>query len=416
MVKLDFRVPEFTRVAWVSPIAREVWEPRIHAISEAWLDLEIESVKINLRRAALVFGLERVNKFNLANIEVSKNRYAVGNDREKLARAFADGDNDRIGKLLGTPECCRKFFDKTWGNGNVDTTWEMSGAGDNVNHVQVAGPVECNILGRWLGVRFVPHLPCSFNCNDSVIVARNFGLIWPKQELEWAKEILSWPMRWSSLHGVAIITLPILKVVTNTTPLSSDHIVDRDGPNYPDEGISGLDFPFRTVKQMTVHGTGNTWTDNGFPSFLYMWKAHQSILTALRGLTFRKVIDLGCGNGLLLEKIGAIDLTGIEQESVRCERARKRLVNATIICGNLHDPIHWHPPYDLALISANRLLEVSEEQRESLLQRLSEGTHHLLLYSYDNRSLSDLWKEFFTLDFSSAHDGTTVNLLRSKHA
>ena len=36
------------------------------------------------------------------------------------------------------------------------------------NVIDVTGPPEANILWRWMGARAVPHLPCRFNCTDTV--------------------------------------------------------------------------------------------------------------------------------------------------------------------------------------------------------------------------------------------------------
>src|SRR5947209_2501636 len=49
MERLDFTLPEFTRLSWVSDVAREVWEPRLQRIAKAWLEVEWLSVVAGLR-------------------------------------------------------------------------------------------------------------------------------------------------------------------------------------------------------------------------------------------------------------------------------------------------------------------------------------------------------------------------------
>jgi len=393
-MKLDFALPEFTRIAWVSPRAREVWEPRIQAVSNAWLDIELESVRLNIREGALVFGLERINNFNLHPIEVAPNRFAVGRGRHELAIAYEARDDDKVGKLLGFPACCREFFDEVWGDGNSDTTWEMAG-NPKSSHVEVSGPVECNILGRWLGVRLVPHLPCSFNCNETVARAYAFNIIWPAQELEWARQILSWPTQWSSLHGVAIITMPVLKIVTNTTAVTEEQVVDRDGDIYPIEGAKGTEFPFKTIHTLSVRRT-NDYSDNGFISAKTQDAAHAVILQAVSKVMaskpIGKVLDLGCGNGRLLQKILSLAPwlvpCGVEQDRSRFEKASERLkaYSPHLYYGDINDHSvgkapYWDAPYCLALVSVNRIRET--EQADQLLTNLANACDSIIFYSYD---------------------------------
>src|SRR5262245_36675764 len=52
--RLDFQLPDFTRISWVSESARDVWEPRFAAISRAWSHVQWSSVQGGVRACALV--------------------------------------------------------------------------------------------------------------------------------------------------------------------------------------------------------------------------------------------------------------------------------------------------------------------------------------------------------------------------
>src|ERR1700730_18485067 len=52
--RLDFVLPDFTRLAWVSERARGVWEPRLRCIRRAWSDIEWASVLFGVRSCSLV--------------------------------------------------------------------------------------------------------------------------------------------------------------------------------------------------------------------------------------------------------------------------------------------------------------------------------------------------------------------------
>ena len=161
---------DWTRVIWATPEARSVWEPRIQRIQSVWSRVEIASVEEGVRKAALVFG-RPVTHLPLA--EVSPNRFAVG-EAKALAIAYLKQDDATVGDLLGYPPCCRAFFLKTWAAGALDTTAQMAGTGN--------GPIECNILGRWMGVRFVPHLPCSWDCYFTRLNGLILSHLWPTEE------------------------------------------------------------------------------------------------------------------------------------------------------------------------------------------------------------------------------------------
>jgi hypothetical protein len=61
----------------------------------------------------------------------------------------------------------------------------------------------------------------------------------------WCREILSWPAEWSSLHGIAEIRTPILKISTNTDAVDTTCVVRFLGSGYPEEGAFGLAFPYQ---------------------------------------------------------------------------------------------------------------------------------------------------------------------------
>ena len=229
---------EFTRVMWTSDSARAVWAPRVAAIQRAWARVELESVRQGLRPAALVFGADTVQAAGLPAAAVAPDRFAVGPGASALAQAYAAQDDDRIGALLGFPRCCRAFFDRVWNQTQLrDTTLSMTPA--------TAPCPEANILGRWLGVRLVPHLPCGFACPATVTLARQLTPVWEPEALAWAETILSWPVRYSALHGVAIITWPVLRVVVSTDYTRAVADLDLEGTSYPEEAPRGLAPPFR---------------------------------------------------------------------------------------------------------------------------------------------------------------------------
>lgn len=360
---------DWTRVIWANARAREVWEPRIQAISKAWLEIEIASVCTRLRDAALVFGPVQ---WALPSIEVAENRYAVGPRASDLATAYRIHDNDWMGILLGFPECCRVFFDRHQPGSNIDTTWEMAG------EVDVSGHRECNLLGRWLGVRLVSHLPCSFQCGPTLNLAKTWAALWPQRELAWTREILSWPVEWSAVHGIAEVKFPILKLSTRTSVYPEKKVVRQQGTSYPSEGACGTVFPYKQSVHHALHFTkASDWQDNGFSSADVMNKAHEMVLGALRASPpYGDVADLGAGNGRLIDLIkrefpddyvGGVDIDP--------KRAKD---HPFIHIGDLRELLKSRSTFDTLIVSQRRFEEIP-----TLEEWCRSHARQVLVYSYD---------------------------------
>lgn len=285
-------LPDFTRFSWVNGGARLHWGPRIEAIRRAWSDIEWMSVAGGVRQCALVaisqkafsaaktrWLAHRLSAVGLpggAGVGQSGRVYAFVGQRSSIRRAeeaWSARDTDTLGELFGYPQCCCKFFREAWVEQHWhDTTWPM--AVDqmlpyrNIVDVEPIDPPVANILLRWLGVRAVPHLPCRFYCQETARFGQQLLSVGEQagygQEMQWLTEILSWPVEWSALHGIAEIKMPILKIVTRTDATASKCTVRWRGEIYPPEGASGLHFPYRAVAQLTAtSGKGRAVIERG---------------------------------------------------------------------------------------------------------------------------------------------------------
>ena len=288
--RLPFRLHDFTRLSWTSGRARGVWEPRIERIMKAWLEIEWRAVAAGVRACAvrpmwlpdLVSEAPRWAEAGLATLPLElegatgssysavseklrldspfRVRVVIGGIDELVAfkRAWDDADQETIGGMLGYPPCCREFFRDIWvEHGMIDPTWPMAAAspGDEpqARTIEIDGPPQANILWRWMGVRAVPHLPCRSDCEATIeladqmlAVGRDGGF---EEEVDWLLEILSWPLEWSALHGIAVIKTPVLKVTTMTDATPSSYVVRREGTRFPREGARGLEFPYRPTRR-----------------------------------------------------------------------------------------------------------------------------------------------------------------------
>ena len=300
--RLSFVLPEFTRWVWASDAAKNEWNPRIQAIWNAWREIEWQSVARGVRACAAIsipsqklpdhaksyvqhglmalplemFGDSGSTYANQAQPyrkgQPFSYRVIVGSTDsvQSFERAWSTSNHLAVGRLLGYPDCCAVFFRSVWvEQGLRDVTWPMALGTRRQFEVAkdtrlVAGSPWCNALWRWLGVRATFHLPCSFECDASTQVARDLCSLGCElgfqTEMEHLTEILTWPVSWSALHGIAEVKTPLLKLSTSTDATSCRYVVNRVGERYPEVGAKGFGFPYQSwrLEDWDVHSRGST--------------------------------------------------------------------------------------------------------------------------------------------------------------
>ena len=393
MQRLNFKLDEFVRTSWVSGAARDKWAPIFNDLSNKFIYWERAVVEAGFRRIALqqtddlvalmndtmekglsVVPLEKVNWSSHYQSQSATfdpklphgYKVAIGKqvDVRRFNTAYHDGDNERMGALLGYPECCREFFLKYWVREQwFDTTWPMVGYDDKPTVQYKQLDPRNNILLRWLGLRSVSHLPCSFTCQDTRGAAEAYRKVAKVEDWNQLMDILSWPVEWNSLHGIAQIITPVCKITTATDALAQKRTVRLVNNKIPDEAGNGIEFPFIV----------DIWTDNGFPSLTYMRKAHDQLLHAIRSYAPRSVIDLGSGNGELLRrirKIFAANTWGIDNDASKNPDVVSDIWNYNV-----------DKEFDMALISIQRLIE-NPSGWIKLEQQLAQKVKHVVIYNY----------------------------------
>ncbi len=450
--RLPATLPEFTRYSWVSDLARRKWEPEIQRISRAWSELEWRSVAEQVRACALQsVSPERLPDYSaqLASFGLSVLPLAKGAATDlpyssvleppepgkpftfrvvagkidalaKFQEFWTKNDQSALGELLGYPRCCRRFFERVWIRERwLDTTWSMAANTPDAEFsdqaVQLSGPPEANILLRWLGVRAVFHLPCSFRCPSTVEVAQRLREVGNElgyeAEMDRLLEMLSWPVEWSALHGIAEIKTPVVKVTVRTDATPTKLVVRRRGEGYPEEGADGIRFPYQAPRKrpLTVspsfqkglsHQSPNekppSWyfEDNGFPSLQAMKTAHHPIVQAIcRSVEQQQegaVLDLGCGNGALLASVRRLNPRiqpfGVDRNPKAVAHAGRLLPDDAdrFFCGDLFKLAKsWSGKrYSIILLTPGRLLEVEDREGAKLRSWLQSSSAKLLLYAY----------------------------------
>jgi len=302
MELLDIKLPSITRMQYATLDCKTIWEEKIRKAKNVYRTLEIESVKHGLRKCAIMHNvdpndlLEKTKHLRgqgLILVPLSKEGHS-GNGfghissaynggmytyRTVVARTIEDarefvyaheaGDDIKIGELLGYPKCCSVFFDDVWQKGYVDPIWQQAenSEGSEIiknkkDFLDKLGNVEkklirfkkddenwkINQVFRYIGVRLVPHLPCSNNCKESIKMANEWIDLARKlnvEGLDEALEIMQLPYEWDALKGMTIINTPVFKIATTSVPCYPNHVVQQESDYYPKEAPNGIQFPWR---------------------------------------------------------------------------------------------------------------------------------------------------------------------------
>jgi len=257
----DLDVPPLSRIVWkldtsynkklLGEIQRECWLAELKTVSEGIR----KCATVHLRSEYFKEDLDFLNSLDLHFLPIRKCKRVQGfahkfydpspnepydiygvvsRDKkycEDFRRAHETSNDQRIGALLGYPRCCVKFFIENWYK-SYDPIWRIA---LNTPHkltrkneaVILDYYPEVNILLRYFGIRAVPHLPCSFACEESKQLGQAFmDFIDRRRELE---ELLSSPITWNCYKGVAIVETKWFIGVANSMPFKEPHLVIMKG-------------------------------------------------------------------------------------------------------------------------------------------------------------------------------------------
>ncbi len=303
MTRLDFVLPPFTRVIWVTEMARDIWEARLSQIVAAWIEVEWRSVGEGLRQCASVevplgsFGqfamdcekcglIARALEINLFEpggifgkgdpLHAAEPRLEVLVGRREVVEAgenaWRSGDESALGRLFGYPQCCVEQFIGEGSTGClIDPVWRAFGG------MVTGGEMSFLVTGEWCrsfivfaigsesAALLIRHADrqCAESRRLSAALISFGRKIGRAAEMEWLLEVLSWPMEWSALHGIAELKTPVFKATMNTDATAEKYLVRNSGSRTPPEAAHGVRFPY-----LLRHGKADPKTANGlrFPS------------------------------------------------------------------------------------------------------------------------------------------------------
>lgn len=292
MELLPFALPPHSRIQWVNKKIKESWEPRLEAARDAYWFVERYSVYQKLRKCALItvnsqhmdsFKKE-IEGFGAFFLPIKKTVAREGfnhmdkeakegqpfnwhgvlakemEDAYAFAEAYRKDDIVTQGMMLGYPTCCIEHFNECLPKGYFDPIFQMADRSLEITKkkdehfirlTDEAYHITSPLL-RYTGIRIVPHIPCSFNCEGSKKIAEDWIRLardYEQSGIEHAIMMLSMPMEWDCLRGIAYISSPVFKIEANSLTCHPKYVVQKEGTHFPEEAPTGLKFPWNAFKR-----------------------------------------------------------------------------------------------------------------------------------------------------------------------
>ncbi len=163
--------------------------------------------------------------YDLYGVVTKKRKYAL---KWKEAHNAKPTDHITMSKLLAYPECDATFFNDVWGTQSLDPVWEaaLNSEHTRVDEFTIEMPnlvPEANMLPRYFGLRAVPQIVCSFNCEANIEYAKMFLKYIPHADL--IVELLSESYTWDCYRGIAMLYTDSFIGLTNSVTFKERHIV-----------------------------------------------------------------------------------------------------------------------------------------------------------------------------------------------
>lgn len=300
MELLNFVMPPFARIQWVSKEVKLKYEPMLEKAKNVYLQLEELSVQHGLRhcttshvdpnrmdirqqeyikKGMYFLPQEKVGHYTgFSNyhppVEEGKpwHYYGVVADTVENALKFAEAtdrlDHTTLGQLLDFPECCVEFFNENWVKKGIhDPVWQQA-LNANEKNIRIKEdnlirlkdiPWQANPLLKYLSVGVIFHVCDSLTCEKTLKRSMDWINLAKELKIDGLKELemfLRMPMEWDALKGIAYIRTPLFKLAINSVTCTERFKVQLEGTYFPDDVPRGNEYPW-SEQFVTVARNGN---------------------------------------------------------------------------------------------------------------------------------------------------------------
>jgi uncharacterized protein len=261
------------RISWVGPQAHDHWQPLLRRLPEFLEDVTIFSGRELAGRCAVRLipetSLDRLRSLgercgvelgvlpsNALPTAISTmpgvNRTAIilAGDRPIVTRAVAAWSSGKVEEwhsLLDLPSCCLAQAIGHDGEAVIEdcihrlTSHWLPPSG-------IPESIPFHPLLSHLGLSVLPIFSCRLDCTAALEAAHRFLSIGTaagfEKEAADLREVLSWKLSWSELHGVTEVKTPVFKFCHSSERDFGPKLIFRAGSGQVDFAGVGLAFPF----------------------------------------------------------------------------------------------------------------------------------------------------------------------------
>ena len=283
-MKLNFALPPFQRISWASSALKLEWEPLLQQLPAAIQSvfahpgvIELLPIVIRTIPASDVylkkkqFEAQGIFADNITDLKrLDGNPFCfylpdghvclVAGDRQQVVNLlYSEIPAFEILEQMGMPRGSVEFWNGFFQRGFTDPLWAYQ---FNNDALIPQHSTKNNLLNPYftrLGISALPYYATSLECQISLELADQIKMIacqiMPQYLYDAWYEILSWPLEWSALHGIAEIKTPLFKLDYNTDAYGTKFSRQLASDTYPVNGLNGILFPYRLPKKMLVYDT-----------------------------------------------------------------------------------------------------------------------------------------------------------------
>lgn len=259
---LNFQIPSFRSLAWVSDEACEKWEYLFRKINSAIIQTAVTGVAQEkwMHRSLRVHGMQYIKTMGLAKQYGIDLKASPVNPDNTQSVDFYDIVLAKTAAIDLTSGCCAQYSLQKVTFPRKEMLWESALASTDAKISEGIIEIESGIMmgGFWQQVLVNPTLrtQCRMDCRESVELQeenieymRTLGY---KEEADLLEEIYSWPVEWSAAHGICELKTPVIKIAYDTDATEETYKIRIMGSAYPEEGLEGLNFPYRRRKFLKI--------------------------------------------------------------------------------------------------------------------------------------------------------------------
>lgn len=279
MIRLPFELPPFTRITWASPTIRATWEPRLERVRDALASGEHPSRWSGILSARIAklypyqeqAWMDEARALGLAAARLEGDPGDWSRDEDVSsgkAILVVAGRADLVTKArqvraasdLAAPDCCRCKAAEFAALGLRSRELRLLVA--SVPEARCGHPAmirqawETNLFWHSIGVSPLPYVPCAVGCEQSRAVAQalatRMAVARLPEEADWLREMLSWSLSWSALHGIAELKTPVFKACGATDATAGRHELRLEGDS-PADAAPGIGFPYLPKRRLPMH-------------------------------------------------------------------------------------------------------------------------------------------------------------------